>query len=222
MSGRPRNEGRDAAGAGPNAGLRDAGLVCKIRNAYGKRAYDIIAAMSDYNFERSFGFVLHETARLLSKRFDQQARRFGLTRAQCAALVFLSRNEGINQAGLAELLEMEPISLTRLIDRMEQAGWVERRLDPSDRRARRLFMTDKAKPIFAQILEAGLVTRTEALAGLSERDRDQLIDLLLRVRANLTQKAPSANIDGAAALHKDPSDLDVEPEVKKVALGIGA
>jgi DNA-binding MarR family transcriptional regulator len=146
--------------------------------------------MGDYDFERSFGFVLHETARLLSKRFDQQARRFGLTRAQCAALVFLSRNEGINQSGLAELLEMEPISLARLIDRMEQAGWVERRADPGDRRARLLYMTAKAKPVFDKILLVGQETRTEALAGLTDTERDHLIDLLLRVRGNLTQKGP--------------------------------
>lgn len=154
--------------------------------------------MQDYDFERSFGFVLHETARLLGKRFDQQARRFGLTRAQCAALIFLSRNEGINQAGLADLLEMEPISLARLIDRMEQAGWVVRRADPGDRRARLLFMTDKAKPVFDQILLVAQETRAEALAGLSDQDRDQLIDLLLRVRANITQKGPLPAVDRAA------------------------
>lgn len=154
--------------------------------------------MQNYDFERSFGFVLHETARLLGKRFDQQARRFGLTRAQCAALVFLSRNEGINQAGLADLLEMEPISLARLIDRMEQAGWVARQADPGDRRARLLFMTEKAKPIFDQILLVARETRMEALAGLSDEDRDRLIDLLLRVRANMIQKGPLPAVERAA------------------------
>lgn len=188
-----------------------------MRKAYGKRAHYNIRAMVDYDFERSFGFVLHETARLLSKRFDQQARRFGLTRAQCAALVFLSRNEGINQTGLAELLEMEPISLARLIDRMEQAGWVERRADPGDRRARLLFMTAKAKPVFDKILLVGQETRTEALAGMSDVDRDRLIDLLLQVRANLTQKSPAlGQAKGDAKPRHDDHDAWTKEE------GVGA
>jgi MarR family transcriptional regulator, transcriptional regulator for hemolysin len=148
--------------------------------------------MQNYDFERSFGVVLHETARMLSKRFDQRARRLGLTRAQCQVLVALFRNEGMNQSRLAEHLEIEPISIARLIDRMEQAGWVERRPDPADRRARRLFMTSKATPVLEQILSLAQETRAEALAGLSAADRDRLVDLLLRVRGNLTQRAPVA------------------------------
>lgn len=151
--------------------------------------------MTTYDFERSFGYLLHETARLLGKRFDQRARALGLTRAQCQVLVHLVRHEGINQARLAEVMELEPISLARLIDRMEQAGWVERRADPSDRRARLLFMTDKAKPMFDQILAVGQETRAEAFAGLSPEDRERLIDLLLHVRRNLS-KAGGAAAEG--------------------------
>jgi len=152
----------------------------------------IFVLMTGYDFERSFGYVLFETTRLMSKRFDQRARLLGLTRAQCHVLVHLVQHEGINQAALAERLELEPISLARCLDRMEQAGWIERRADPSDRRARLLYMTQKAKPLFDRVLEVGYATRSEALAGLSSEDRDRLLDMLLHVRANLTEKGLAA------------------------------
>jgi len=144
--------------------------------------------MTEYDFERSFGYVLFETARLMAKRFDQRARPFGLTRAQSTVLVYLFKNEGINQAGLAELLELEPISLARCLDRMEQAGWVERRPDPGDRRARLLFLTEKAKPVLDQVLEIAVATRAEALAGIPPSDRDRVVDLLHHVRRNLSER----------------------------------
>jgi len=156
--------------------------------------------MSNFDFNRSFGFVLHETARLLSKRYDQRAKSLGLTRAQIQVLAYLVYHEGINQAGLAELIEIEPISLARLIDRMEQAGWVERRPDPRDRRAWRLYITDKAKPVFAEIIAIGAEVRGEALAGFSELERDQMMELLMRVRRNLSERGgeETAPLAGAA------------------------
>lgn len=148
--------------------------------------------MADFDFNRSFGFVLHETARLFSKRYDQRAKHLGLTRAQIQVMAYLVYHEGINQIGLAELLEMEPISLTRLLDRMEQAGWIERRPDPEDRRARRLFMSEKAKPVFAAMIEVGREVRGEALAGLSPAENDVLMELMMRVRRNLSEKGADA------------------------------
>jgi MarR family transcriptional regulator, transcriptional regulator for hemolysin len=145
--------------------------------------------MAEFDLNKSFGFVLYETARLLAKRFDQRAKALGLTRAQTQLLAYLVTNEGINQAGLAEMLEIEPISLARLIDRMEQAGWVERRPDPKDRRAWLLFVTEKVKPIFAKMIEVGQVVRAEALSGLSAAERTQILDMLLRVRRNLSDKS---------------------------------
>src|SRR5215469_18699347 len=135
--------------------------------------------MPEYDLNTSFGFVLYETARLLSKRFDNRAKYLGLSRAQCQLLAYLVYHEGINQTGLAELLEIEPISLARLVDRMAQAGWVERRPDPGDRRARLLYMTEKARPIFNEMVELGLELRADALAGLIGDERERLIDLLL-------------------------------------------
>ena len=144
--------------------------------------------MSEFDFNRSFGFVLHETARHLSKRFDQRAKHLGLTRAQCQLLAYLVYHEGINQTGLADILEIEPISLARMIDRMEQAGWVERRPDPTDRRAWKLYMTEKAKPLFSQMIEIGREVREEALAGIAPRERDRIMELLLQVRRNLSDR----------------------------------
>jgi MarR family transcriptional regulator, transcriptional regulator for hemolysin len=144
-----------------------------------------------YDPERSFGYVLFETARLLSKRFDQRARSLGLTRAQCQVLSRLALHEGINQAGLAELLELEPISLARCLDRLEQAGWIERRLDPADRRARLLYMTEKARPVFDRIMELAYDVRMEALVGLAEDERDRLLAMLQHVRRNLIDRTPA-------------------------------
>ncbi len=144
--------------------------------------------MNDFDFDRSFGFVLHDTARLLSKRFDQKAKSLGLTRAQSQLLAYLVYNEGLNQTRLSEYLELEPISLARLIDRMEQAGWVERRPDPNDRRAWQIFITEKAKPVFAQMIEIGRQVLEDALNILSPAENEQLMDLLARVRRNISDK----------------------------------
>ena len=95
--------------------------------------------------ERHLGFLLHDVARLLRKRFEQNARPLGLTRSQAQVLAHLALHQGIAQRGLAEILEIEPITLTRLLDGMERGGLVERRPHPSDRRVRRLFLTRKGR-----------------------------------------------------------------------------
>src|SRR5438067_12373801 len=137
--------------------------------------------------ERNFGFLANAVARLLGRRFDQNGRRLGLTRAQCRTLGYLTRNEGINQAGLADLLEIRPMTLVRQIDRMEDAGWIERRPDPADRRARRLFLTGKARPILGRIMDVATETRDEALIRLKRAETQQLVSLLGRVQASLTE-----------------------------------
>src|ERR1700682_4476333 len=83
----------------------------------------------------TLGFLLHEVARLLRRRFEQNARDFGLTRSQWQVLASLANNEGINKSGLADLLEIEPITLGRIVDRLQARGLIERHPDPSDRRA---------------------------------------------------------------------------------------
>ena len=109
---------------------------------------------------------------------------------------YLARNEGINQAGLADLLEIRPMTLVRQIDRMEEAGWIERRPDPADRRARRLFLTAKARPILGRIWDVANETRDEALARLSPAEAEQLIELLTRVHATLSERVPARRRGG--------------------------
>jgi MarR family transcriptional regulator for hemolysin len=156
-----------------------------------------MSAMTRHELDSSFGFLLHDIARLMRKRFDQRARNLNLTRAQWQVLAHLARHEGINQAGLAEILEIEPITLGRLIDRMAESGWVERRPHPSDRRARQLYLTSQAEPVFARMRALGDETREEALAGLSQDDRDRLTATLINIRNNLSDRNPAG--DGVSA-----------------------
>jgi MarR family transcriptional regulator, transcriptional regulator for hemolysin len=144
------------------------------------------------DLERSFGFLVNDVSRLFGRRFDHNGRRLGLTRAQCRTLGYLARNEGINQAGLADLLEIRPMTLVRQIDRMEEAGWIERRPDPADRRARRLYLTGKARPILGRIWSVANETRDESLARLSAGEATTLIDLLHRVHATLSERVPGS------------------------------
>ena len=136
---------------------------------------------------RTLGFVLNDVARLMRKRFEQRARAaaLGLTRAQAAVLAYLARQEGINQAALAQLLELEPITLARLLDRLQAAGLVERRPDPKDRRAHLLYLTAAAYPLLDRIFALAAEVREDALAGVAEADRGRLLDLLIEMKANL-------------------------------------
>jgi MarR family transcriptional regulator, transcriptional regulator for hemolysin len=151
------------------------------------------------DLDRSFGFLIHDVARLFGRRFSQNGSRLGLTRAQCRTLGYLARNEGINQAGLADLLEIRPMTLVRQIDRMEEAGWIERRPDPADRRARRLYLTTKARPILGRIWRVAIATRDEALAPLSAAETEQLIGLLRRVHATLSDRVPLRDGDAGGS-----------------------
>ena len=144
------------------------------------------------DLERSFGFLVTDVARLFGRRFDLNGRRLGLTRAQCRTLGYLARNEGINQAGLADLLEIRPMTLVRQVDRMEEAGWIERRPDPADRRARRLFLTEKARPVLGRIWDVATETQREAMTRLTAEESDRLITLLRRVQATLAERVPAA------------------------------
>ena len=134
----------------------------------------------------TIGFLLNDAARLMRKDFERRTRSLGLTRAQWQALFHLARNEGCNQATLADLLEVEPITLARLVDRLEAGGLVERRPDPSDRRARLLFLGERAHPLLEELRALGAETREIALAGISDDERTLLMTLLTKMRANLS------------------------------------
>jgi MarR family transcriptional regulator for hemolysin len=131
--------------------------------------------------------MLHDVSRLLKKRFEQHAQALGLTRSQSQALAYLARNEGVSQSALAELLEVEPITLARIVDRLEVLGLVERRPHRSDRRIWLLHLTPAARPNLGQVCKLGDVIGGEALAGISENDTSHMLKTLLLVKTNLTE-----------------------------------
>ena len=142
--------------------------------------------MSHIDLERSLGFLLNDVSRLMRQRFDERARALGLTRAQWRVLRHLRQYEGIKQRSLAEMLEVETVTLGRHIDRLEDAGWVERRRDPSDRRVWRLHLAEKSRPMIDRLTELSGEVREFALSGFSKVDRERLIESLLAMKDNLT------------------------------------
>jgi MarR family transcriptional regulator, transcriptional regulator for hemolysin len=150
------------------------------------------------SLDRNLGFLLHDVARLMRKRFEQNARELGLTRSQCQVLAHLARHDGIQQGALAEILEVEPITLTRILDRLEQAGLVERLAHPKDRRIRLLRLTEAAHPLLAEIFAIGALTRGEAMEGVADEDRDRLFDVLSRMKVNLIGKSAAVGERRAA------------------------
>jgi MarR family transcriptional regulator, transcriptional regulator for hemolysin len=146
----------------------------------------------------TLAFLLHDVARLLKKRLEQNSRGSGLTRSQWQILAYLAQNEGINQKGLAELLEIEPITLGRIVDKLETQGLIERHPHPTDRRTWLLHLVEAARPKLEQIRELGDATHREAMAGVSEDDGQCLLKTLESMKANLTE-ACDAPIAGKKA-----------------------
>jgi MarR family transcriptional regulator for hemolysin len=136
---------------------------------------------------QAVGVLLVDVARLLRRNFNRRAQALGLTQPQWQALARLSQNQGMNQACLADLLEVQPITLARLIDRLQAAGWVERRPDPADRRVQRLYLTVKAEPLLDDIRALATETREEAMQGLPDRERRQLMKTLQTIKGNLVR-----------------------------------
>jgi MarR family transcriptional regulator, transcriptional regulator for hemolysin len=134
---------------------------------------------------RHFGFVLKDVYRLWVRLVEQRLPQLGMTFTQCKVLVFLSRNQGTTQAKLAETSDTEPMTLVRVLDRMERDGWIERRPDPADRRAYRLHLLPASNPVLQEILRIGEKARNEALTGLSGEQREQMMSMLEHVRTNL-------------------------------------
>ncbi len=126
-------------------------------------------------------------ARLQRNNFDKQAKSAGLTRAQWSAIAYLYTNNGIRQIDLAELLDVAPITLARLIDRLEASGWVERQDDVLDRRAKKLFLTDKVDAVINQMQLIGQKVRKVAFKNITIEEQEQLKSILLKVRSNLSK-----------------------------------
>ena len=142
------------------------------------------------DLNRQLGFLLKDTSRRYTRRFEERAQALSLTLPQCRALLHLQNNEGMSQKRLSELTELDPMTLVRILDRMEADGWVQRRFDPTDRRAHTLWLTAKSGPVLEHIARLIADTRAETLHGLSNEERTKLIELLERVHANLAALPP--------------------------------
>ena len=139
---------------------------------------------------RKLEFLLYGLARLLRRRFDWKARGLHLSRSQSDVLLYLGRNQNISQTRLAQLLDLKPITLVRLIDKLQGMGLIERRPDPSDRRVWRLSLTLAARAKLARVRNLTDVTRSEALAGLALAEIEQVVLTLQVVKGNLLNASP--------------------------------
>ena len=135
--------------------------------------------------DRSLGVLISDVAKMLRRSFDRRLQTLGLTQAQWRAIVNIARTEGMSQTALAECLEIQPITVGRLIDRMESAGWVERRSHPADRRAVQLYLTPKSQPILEEIHARAADMMAESLAGIPAAAQKQLFEHLQRIKQNL-------------------------------------
>ena len=137
--------------------------------------------------KREFAFTINDVARLLRTLADQRAAKFGMTRAQWAVLFRLDRTQGLKQCELAEILDLQPITLTRQLDRLCDSGLIERRPDPDDRRVKRLYLTPAAAPVLERLGDVGEELLGTALAGLGEPVVEQMLENLTAVKENLRQ-----------------------------------
>jgi MarR family transcriptional regulator, transcriptional regulator for hemolysin len=135
----------------------------------------------------NIGATLHDVARMLRRRFERRARQTGLpvTRQQARALLYIARNEGLSQAAVATMLDIEPIALVRMLDRLHEEGLVERHPHPTDRRVRTLWLTPLAWGVIDRVLALNAEIREEACAGLPPAARDMLMRALGHMKGNL-------------------------------------
>jgi MarR family transcriptional regulator for hemolysin len=143
--------------------------------------------------DEGIGFLLADVSRLLRRDFDRRVRALSLTQVQWRAIAHLFREDGIHQAALADRLDIAPITLGRLVDRLEAAGWVTRAADPDDRRASRLFLTAKAEPILEEIRAHAMEARADVMTGISIKAQRQLVHTLRRMKQNLIDRAATAD-----------------------------
>jgi len=144
--------------------------------------------------EDNSGSMLADVARLMRRSFDARARSISVTRPQWQVLSLLRRHEGINQGKLADLLEVEPITVCRMVDRLQDADLVERRTDPADRRSWRLFLTDKAHDLLGQLRPLADELLEQAFEGIDAAERVRLLATLDRMRLNLTRRPPETMV----------------------------
>ena len=121
-----------------------------------------------YFLDRRLGFLPGGSSSLLRKRFDRLARSFGMTKAQWRVTAALRRDEGINQTGIADIMDIEPITLGRHIDRLQAAGWIKRRSDPGDWRVWRIYLTDKVQPTLVEIEKIAIEVCNDTMVDFTQ------------------------------------------------------
>ena len=151
--------------------------------------------------ENYIGFLVNDVSRLMRRNFNRQAEGQGLSISQWRALAYLSRQDGVKQVTLAETLEIQPITLARLIDRLEEAGIVVRRSDSDEGHATRIYLTPHAQPLLEKLWEIAKKTEENTLANLSEEARAALVKSLLQAKQNLLS-------DGDAEDEEDTKDSE--------------
>ena len=142
-----------------------------------------------HDFHRDLMFLLHDVARLIRVDADKRARAHGMTRAQWGILIWLERQPGLSQKELAEILEVEPITVARLVDRLEVRGMAERRPDPKDRRIWRLHLGSDAYPMLGEIDRQREELRALVTRGLDAKTIETMTEALLTMKSTLTQDA---------------------------------
>ena len=142
--------------------------------------------MERENLDRNFGFLLHDVSRLMRTVFDRRGREIGLTRSQWWVLTMLYAKEGVTQSELADFMDLEKPTLGRLLDRMQEKEWIERRPDSFDRRVNRLYLTEKVQEIMRALRKTAADVRKDALGNMAAVEREKFIDTLIKIKNNLS------------------------------------
>lgn len=152
------------------------------------------------DLSRNFGFILNDVARLMRTAFDRRVKSLGLTRSQWWVLNHLFRNNGATQSELAEILEIEKATLGRLLDRLEAKAWIRREEHATDRRAKRVYLTEEVEPAMKAMRAAAADLRRDALASLDAAEKERFVDTLLAIKANLSRVETGVTKNGVARI----------------------
>ena len=147
--------------------------------------------------DANFFFLLSEVQRLVRAYADKEAAHYGITRAQWAVLAKVERSEGMKQTELAEEMEMQPITLTRLIDKLSDNGWIERRGDDSDRRVNRLYLKKAARPLLGKLTGLKAELTATALDGITPEDEQRLLAQLETIKENVRNALQNTEAEAA-------------------------
>jgi len=167
--------------------------------------------------DRSLGVLISDIAKMLRRSFDRRLQSLGLTQAQWRAIINIARTEGLSQTALADCLEIQPITVGRLIDRMESAGWVERRGHPLDRRAVQLYLTSKCQPILDEIHSRANDMMAECVTGMPAAAQKQLFEHLQRIKQNLVAVDEKSSGEAQANGRTNDVGRNGSPRIQRTA-----